>query len=448
MASLFDPELDPSMIEGGGVPLDLPQPAKTSGSKWKELAPLLAILPIALKRGGRVGGAALLQGFQQAQQQREQQSRQEAIDAEQRSYRDRQLSSLDDQRRATAESAELQRRQQFLTQFGSGLDGLDTPEAVQAYLALQAVQGDALGVPRAQLEAMAPAPTVLQQKAAKKRLADLDTQFGAKLMEMGPQFTYSLPGEPQPVSFDELLRRAGQSKDPNFVAPPSAKTDKRGFTPKDITLNGTRMTANYDPDTGQYYAVGDTTTPLAGTILEYQKPTGGTGGDGGPKPLTHTQRAQIISGRRKEWERVTKVIDDRKFAIAKVDAGLAALSRGDRISATQTIITAFNKLQDETSVVREGEYARSEELAPFLTRIEASLTKLVYGGGKLTDPQLASLAQEAKNIANGLARVSERTARDKRQAITEELTDYQIPLSRVFGGSTVGRPLADPGGIR
>ena len=64
MAGLFDPvndhELDPM-----GAPLDLLQPAaKPGGSKWKDLAPLLAILPLALKQGGRVGGAALLQGFQ------------------------------------------------------------------------------------------------------------------------------------------------------------------------------------------------------------------------------------------------------------------------------------------------------------------------------------------------------------------------------------------------
>jgi len=105
---------------------------------------------------------------------------------------------------------------------------------------------------------------VLQQRAAKKRIAELDKQFGAKLMEMGPQFTYALPGEDKPVSFDELLRRAGQGRDANYVAPPVAPKDKRGFATKEITLDGgrTHFTANYDPDTGQFYGIGSD-RPLA-----------------------------------------------------------------------------------------------------------------------------------------------------------------------------------------
>jgi hypothetical protein len=436
MPGLFDPELDPSLIEGGGAPLDLPQPQKP-GSKWKELAPLLALLPMALKQGGRVGGAALLQGFQQSRQRGEELSRRDALAGEQRSYRDRQMASLEEQRAAAAENAELQRRQAFLTQFSSGLEGLDTPEAAQAYIALQALQGDALGVPRAQLEAMAPAPTALQQRAAKKRLADLDKQFGEKLTEMGPQFMYELPGEPKPVTFDELLSRAGQAKDPNFVAP------------KDDAKPETR---SLDVQAADALARGDQATYQR--LLKVKKEMGQADDrpritiDHSDKPLTPYQRAQLTSSRRKEWDSISKVINDRQFAVAKVDSGLAALKRGDRVSATQTIITAFNKLQDETSVVREGEYARSEDLAPLLSRIEAGLTKLVYGGGKLTDAQLIALGTETKNIARALSRVSEGGARDKRAAIEEELKELGIPASRIFGGSTVGRPLADPGGIR
>lgn len=278
MPGLFDPEVDPSVIEGGGVPLELPQASKPAGSKWKELAPLLAMLPLAAKGGGRVGVAALLQGFQQARQQREQQGRLDAKDAQAEAYRQAQLSSLESSRQAAQQNAEAGRQQQFVNSFQTGLEGIDNPEALAAYIKLQSQLAQSVGLRDLNLESMAPAPTVLQQRAAKKRLADLEKQFGAgKLMEMGPQFTYQLPGEPQPVAFDELLRRAGQSRDPNFVAPPAAPKDKRGFSPKEITLDGgrTHFTANYDPDTGQYYGIGSD-RPLTAKpgfqVQEWQKP--------------------------------------------------------------------------------------------------------------------------------------------------------------------------------
>ncbi len=95
-------------------------------------------------------------------------------------------------------------------------------------------------------------------------------------------------------------------------------------------------------------------------------------------------------------------------------------------------------------MVREGEYARSEQLAPILSRIEAFFVKLQAGGGQLTDKELRALGFEAKEVARAMETVSNEAAKNLRQGIDEELADYGIPPSRVFGGSTIGVRTAAP----
>jgi hypothetical protein len=89
-------------------------------------------------------------------------------------------------------------------------------------------------------------------------------------------------------------------------------------------------------------------------------------------------------------------------------------------------------------VVREGEYARSEQLAPLTSRIEGAILRLTQGGGALNDAQLTALANEAKALSQALEKVSNDAAMNLRQGIEEELTDYGIPTSRVFGSSAIG----------
>jgi hypothetical protein len=68
--------------------------------------------------------------------------------------------------------------------------------------------------------------------------------------------------EGQPVKPSQIQAVAGA---PTITAP---QADRRAFTPADITVNGNRMRANYDPDTGLYYAVGSK-APLTGDIQHY-----------------------------------------------------------------------------------------------------------------------------------------------------------------------------------
>lgn len=164
-----------------------------------------------------------------------------------------------------------------------------------------------------------------------------------------------------------------------------------------------------------------------------------SGGGDGPREMTQGQRIAAIRGFQRDWNRAIQPVIDRREQTAKLDAGLMALNRGNRAAATEIILIAFEKMQDETSVVREAEYGRPGEMQSLRDRITAAVSKLRYGGSNLTDDNLHALAQEAKSMAAELDRVTERQLRDVRQSISETLDEVQIPQSRVFGSSSLGR---------
>lgn len=184
--------------------------------KLAGLAPLLALIPIAASKGGQLGVAALLNGFHQAGIEQQGQARQAAID--QRAQTTAQ--SQDAYRRAQALNLDSQRKLQFLHEFAAGAQTIDNEDALRSYVQLNYGMADRLGIPRSDLNSYIQStqtPSALQARQARKRIADLRTQFGEKWVDYGPRFSYALPGapidpqsgQPQTISFEELLRRAG-----------------------------------------------------------------------------------------------------------------------------------------------------------------------------------------------------------------------------------------------
>lgn len=173
------------------------------------------------------------------------------------------------------------------------------------------------------------------------------------------------------------------------------------------------------------------------TLLKLQEAQGG---------ITPNNAAGLTSQLRRDWTKAIEPFKQRKTYVAKLentitpDANGQTMIQRDRNAATQVIINSFNRLIEEGNTVREGEYARSEELAPYLTRIEAALNKLTQGGGKLTDEQLTSIAQEGINIARITGAVHEAGLADLRQAMTTQLGRYNLPPEDVFANSSIGAP--------
>ena len=174
---------------------------------------------------------------------------------------------------------------------------------------------------------------------------------------------------------------------------------------------------------------------IQNTLLKMQQDAGG---------ITPNNAAALTTQLRRDWTKAVEPFKARDTYVAKLQETVTPGSDGktmiqrDRNAATQTIINSFNRLLEEGNVVREGEYARSETLAPLATWLEAKITALTAGGGRLTDAQLESLAKEGIRIASVTKSVFEGGLRDQRLAMENQLKRYNIPSQDVFGNSNIG----------
>ena len=85
--------------------------------------------------------------------------------------------------------------------------------------------------------------------------------------------------------------------------------------------------------------------------------------------------------------------------VSALDSALkAGADKKSKASADQALITLFNKMLDPTSVVREGEYSRSEQGQSFLQQAQSWVQQAAGGGAKITDES----RQEMVNIAKTL----------------------------------------------
>jgi hypothetical protein len=89
----------------------------------------------------------------------------------------------------------------------------------------------------------------------------------------------------------------------------------------------------------------------------------------------------------------------------RVQAAMDQARKGqvNKTAVDQTLITAFNKMLDESSVVRESEYGRTASDLPFFNRIRGGYEKYVTGGAGLTDSDrevLYDMIQKFKGVAD------------------------------------------------
>lgn len=266
---------DPAGLGAAGPPMPAPT-ARSAGDRWKSLGPLLSMLPLALSRGGRAGVTGLMQGYAAAQRRQEEEARRTKLDEESRQYRTNTLQAQRDARQLTADTAAATRRGAFLKDFVGGFGQIETADQLDAYLGLMVPEGQRLGVRPDVMRSYAQqalAPSSLQRRNARKYVDGLKREYGEKWLDTASQFQHTVPGAEAPVSLDQVLALAGQPRDPNYAKPADAAKDRRGYTPMEITIDGNPkpVTVNYDPDTGQYYAIGST-APLTGVIARYEQP--------------------------------------------------------------------------------------------------------------------------------------------------------------------------------
>jgi hypothetical protein len=161
--------------------------------------------------------------------------------------------------------------------------------------------------------------------------------------------------------------------------------------------------------------------------------------DDRPKGLTPTAALQQTRALQADWEKASK--DVRKLASeygnmrdAYEQYAANPNNAGARNVATQVIINAFNTMIQPNSVVRESEYARTEEGVAYLDRVEAYLAKITRGGSVIPDSELKALVDqsarflEVRELASGLDRTRRRlTNIVNKYDLGEENFDFTSP---------------------
>lgn len=197
-----------------------PVPAQDDSGRKKKLMMVLGpLIAAAMKRGGPMAAGALLQGVQQREQMRQQQTRQQGQDQR----LDRQDEMRAAQMDAAQNNAQAGQRNDLMRTFQSGMQGIDSPEAARALMGLYRPQAESLGMNADAMDGAVmefATPSRLQMKQAQAKLAEAQKTFGDRAAEM----VYAMPGEDQPVNFEELQRRAGYQRNPNVAqAAPDVK---------------------------------------------------------------------------------------------------------------------------------------------------------------------------------------------------------------------------------
>ena len=146
-------------------------------------------------------------------------------------------------------------------------------------------------------------------------------------------------------------------------------------------------------ETGDSQELNKLLTPTEAAMLGV--PFGTTRGEAAQQnlvPKTDLTGKEKIETERKmanDFDRVSKELRSTSRNIDIINVGfdevVKALNAGDSLNApSQAIITAFNKMLDPTSVVRESEYARSPEGQSLINKAQGMFDRLKQGGAGLS----------------------------------------------------------------
>lgn len=121
-------------------------------------------------------------------------------------------------------------------------------------------------------------------------------------------------------------------------------------------------------------------------------------------------------------------IANKQYERAKSAMAQAARPGAPLIAVDQTLITVFNKMIDELSVVRESEYARSAQNQSFINRVQGQLTKQVQGGNALATEDRNALS----SMINEFYKISSAGYQQQRAHYTGIATEYGFKPERVL----------------
>lgn len=171
------------------------------------------------------------------------------------------------------------------------------------------------------------------------------------------------------------------------------------------------------------------------------------------KELTPNAEANVTRQYVNQWTAASKPVRDLDRQVALIDAGMTAARRGDLAQGAQTVLVAFQKILDPTSVVREAEFDRSAAGQSLYQRVQGAAEQLARGGAGIPLEQLEkfhTLAKEASQAQRGayLSSVKERIGKAAdRYNIPRELIFEATPESAApaaAGPKKIGRFVVEP----
>jgi hypothetical protein len=369
-----------------------PQSAPNSKATAKQYAPLLALLPIAMAKGGQAGVAALLQGYQQARQQKAATTRQTGLDTEaQRRVNESERLRREQLAQQTTNN-EAMRRQQLMQTFQGGLEKLDTPESVRAYMALMGPQAQAVGLRPEALDAFAMeamTPTRLQQREASRVLEEAKKQYG----EQASANVYTLK-DGTAANWATLNQRAGVSLGSQ------GQTSGDDLRKSSIDVQAADALARGDMES--YARLKRVADEMSGARRADQPP-----GTDPRKIATFNQIAGAFE--RSPLVRAadrTIVLSD---AVREIDA-----NPSDPASQLKLAYAYIQALDTYQSAVREGELQNLGMLGTRLQQWATELNKVAFEGAFIPPEVARNIAVSAKQLVQTIDAGRQRKAQEFR----------------------------------
>jgi len=188
---------------------------------------------------------------------------------------------------------------------------------------------------------------------------------------------------------------------------PIANVGKTGFSPEEKAQQAAEQAVGIQSKTHQGkidLSLGKQKALAKGKedeILFRAKQTAKALADNPPTSLTDVMDAEMKLRKEFQARKGVKAYEILKPQVSRIDSLMADVSSGKTtnfVATDQALITIYNKMLDENSVVRESEYARTAENTSLLNRIKGTLSKQVSGGAGLAAADRESIYNAIKQF--------------------------------------------------
>lgn len=383
-------------------PLDVmsaaPQQPQKAGNQWAQAAPLLAMIPAILARGGPQGLAAFLQARQQAVQQKQQTAK---TDAERQAALQRQQTQDDrayeqqlfqrDLQQGQLERQRAEQQRLFIADFTDKLSKVTSKADADALVGVYGQFGQTIGIPQEQLETVAKRianEEDLTRKRVESFLNGADEDTVGQWYDAGGSLRIPDVGD---VPFDRWSKYATVAVDPKTGKRiPKAK---KGIAPEDLSKSSIAVQAadalrrgdmeEYNRLLRVQKEVG--LADLAPQRQPIQIQVGGSG--------LNKDQVTTAAGLRDDYR-----TESKDFFAAR-DGYERVLSSAQDPSAAGdlALLYGYMKLLDPNSVVREAEFATAAKSGSLPQQIQAAALRVV-NGQRLTPEQRRDFLSRAKTL--------------------------------------------------